>query len=57
MGEFLELRQGKAESVVIIKNVGKLLASHRYDPLSLLSSDPGEVRGELVVQDLPTVQR
>jgi len=43
--------------VVITKNVGKLLASHRYDPLSLLSSDPGEVRGELVVQDLPTVQR
>lgn len=34
--------------------MGKLLVSHRYDSLSLLPSDPGEVQEELVVQDLPT---
>ncbi len=36
--------------------MGKLLASHRYDPLSLLPSGPGEFQGELVVQDLPTAK-
>jgi hypothetical protein len=33
--------------------VGKLSASHRYDHLPLLPSDPGGIQQELVVQDLP----
>jgi len=33
--------------------VGKLPASHRFNHLPLLSSDPGGVRQELIVQDLP----
>jgi len=33
--------------------VGKLSVSHRFDRLPLLSSDPGGVQQELVVQDLP----
>jgi len=36
--------------------VGKLPASHRYDCLPLLSSDPGGVRQELIVQDLPAAK-
>jgi len=33
--------------------VGKLTVSHRYNRLSLLSSNPGEFQQELVAQDLP----
>jgi hypothetical protein len=33
--------------------VGKLPASHRYDHLPLLPSDPGGIQQELIVQDLP----
>ena len=40
----------------LIRQVGKLLTSHRYDHLPLLSSDPGGVRQELVVQDLPAAK-
>lgn len=36
------------------KKVGKLLLSHRYNPLPLLRSHPGGVQEELVVKDLPT---
>lgn len=36
-----------------IKTNGRLLTSHRYNRLPLLSSDPGGVQQELVVQDLP----
>jgi hypothetical protein len=36
--------------------VGKLPASHRYDHLPLLPSDPGGVQQELVVQDLPAAK-
>ena len=32
---------------------GKLLLSHRYNPLPLLRSHPGGVQEELVVKDLP----
>jgi len=35
---------------------GKLPASHRYNHLPLLSSDPGGVQWELVVQDLPAAK-
>jgi hypothetical protein len=35
------------------KKVGKLPVSHRYNRLSLLPSDPGEIQQELVAQDLP----
>ena len=35
-----------------IKN-GRLLTSHRYNRLPLLSSDPGGVQQELAVEDLP----
>lgn len=34
--------------------MGKLLASHRFDHLPLLSSESGGVQQELVVQDLPS---
>lgn len=34
--------------------MGKLLLSHRYNPLPLLRSHPGGVQEELVVKDLPT---
>ena len=37
----------------LIRQVGKLTTSHRYNRLPLLSSDPGGVQQELVVQDLP----
>ena len=37
----------------LIRQVGKLPASHRYDHLPLLPSGPGGVQQELVVQDLP----
>ena len=40
----------------LIRQVGKLPASHRYDHLPLLSSDPGGVRQELIVQDLPAAK-
>ena len=33
--------------------MGKLLLSHRYNPLPLLRSHPGGVQEELVVKDLP----
>jgi len=33
--------------------VGKLPASHRYNRLPLLLSNPGGIQQELVVQDLP----
>jgi len=36
-----------------VKKVGKLPASHRYNRLPLLLSNPGGIRQELVVQDLP----
>jgi len=36
------------------QKMGKLLVAHRYDPVSLRPSGPGEFRGELVVQDLPS---
>ena len=35
------------------KKKGKLLLSHRYNPLPLLRSHPGGVQEELVVKDLP----
>jgi hypothetical protein len=35
------------------KKVGKLPASHRYNRLPLLPSDPGGIQQELVAQDLP----
>lgn len=35
------------------KKKGRLLTSHRYNCLLLLSSDPGRIQQELVVQDLP----
>jgi hypothetical protein len=37
----------------LIRQVGKLPVSHRYNHLPLLPSDPGGVQQELVVQDLP----
>lgn len=39
---------------VELKKMGKLLLSHRYNPLPLLRSHPGGVQEELVVKDLPT---
>ncbi len=38
----------------ILKKVGKLPASHRYNRLPLLPSDPGGIQQELIAQDLPT---
>lgn len=35
---------------------GKLPVSHRYNRLHLLSSDPGGIQQELVVQDLPAAK-
>jgi len=37
----------------LLKKVGKLPASHRYNCLPLLPSDPGGIQQELVAQDLP----
>ena len=37
----------------LFKKVGKLPASHRYNRLPLLLSNPGGIQQELVVQDLP----
>lgn len=39
--------------LLFTKKVGKLPASHRYNRLPLLSSDPGGFQQELVAQDLP----
>lgn len=36
--------------------MGKLLLSHRYNPLPLLRSRPGGVQEELAVKDLPTAK-
>ncbi len=36
-----------------IAKKGKLNASHRYNLLLLLPSDPGRIQRELVVHDLP----
>ena len=40
----------------MIRKKGKLSTSHRYNLLSLLSSDPGEVGRELVVYDFPVTK-
>ena len=37
----------------LIRQVGKLPVSHRYNRLPLLPSDPGGIQRELVAQDLP----
>jgi hypothetical protein len=39
--------------MLLSKKVGKLPVSHRYNCLPLLSSNPGGIQQELVVQDLP----
>ena len=36
--------------------MGKLPASHRYNRLPLLLSNPGGIQQELVVQDLPAAK-
>ncbi len=41
---------------LITTKKGKLSTSHRYNLLSLLSSDPGEVGRELVVYDFPVTK-
>jgi len=43
----------KISASFFTKKVGKLPASHRYNRLPLLSSDPGGFQQELVAQDLP----
>ena len=40
-------------SAAFFKKKGKLPASHRYNHLPLLPSDPGGIQQELVAQDLP----
>ena len=44
------LRQNQPKN---IPKMGKLPASHRYNRLPLLLSNPGGIQQELVVQDLP----
>jgi hypothetical protein len=44
------LRQNQPKNV---QKMGKLPASHRYNRLPLLLSNPGGIQQELVVQDLP----
>jgi len=43
----------KISLLLFTKKVGKLPASHRYNRLPLLPSDPGGFQQELVAQDLP----
>ena len=43
----------KFSLLLFTKKVGKLPASHRYNRLPLLPSDPGGFQQELVAQDLP----
>jgi hypothetical protein len=43
----------KLFSQLLKKKVGKLPASHRYNHLPLLPSDPGGIQQELIAQDLP----
>lgn len=43
--------------VELVKIKGKLFVSHRYNLIPLLHSCPGGVHRELVVQDLPFVDK